>query len=596
MGIHRIYKCSTPYNAVSVPEIDYAQTADVVYLAHLDYPPTKITRAGHTDWTFAEVTFGPTISPPVGTAIAAVTPNTDGYVATSYSYVVTALFDGSPAQESRASAVVSVSNDLTLSGNYNQITLPAKPAGVDRYTIYKEQGGAYGYIGGTDGGVFHDRNIQPILSDTPPAGENPFDAPNRYPSTVAFHQQRLMLGRTREVPNGVWGSQSADAENMDRSRPAKADDALSFALVNKKVNAINQLVSMDDLLVLSGDAIWAVTGAEGNVMTASGGIDPKKQSGRGASRLEPLEIDTVVFFQPAKGSSVRTLGFSFDIDGYASNNVAIFSPHLFENYTIVSWAFLEEPNACVLAVRNDGQMLCFTWEQEQQVWGWTPWETDGFVEEVATITENGFDRAYIRVRRTINGVERRFYERLALPHGDDLATACHLDCSITQVYDPPRNVVDQLWHLEGETVSAHYDGYAVHGLVVSGGKISLPHEYEATLVTVGLRYEGEIETLPPILNSQQGSMHLNRQQIDSIVVRTIDTKGIEIGVSGSDDLEQVQERDGSEVAELPDIAARDYAITPPGDWKDTSTIRILQREPFPAHIVGIFFDMKVGSK
>lgn len=595
MGIRRLHKVPAPYNAVSVPDIDYAQTADVVYLAHLDYPLTKLTRSGHTSWAFTEVTFGPTISPPVGASATAVSPNMTGYVATAYTYVVTAISDGSPSQESRASAVISATNDLSLSGNYNEITLPARPAGVDRWIIYKGQGGAYGYIGGTDGSSFQDRNIQPILSDTPPVGDNPFDAVNRYPSTVAFHQQRLFAGRTREVPNGVWGSQSTEPENMDRARPAKADDALSFALVGKKVNAVNQLVSMDDLLVLSGDAIWAVTGAEGNVITASGGIDPKKQAGRGASRLEPLEIDTVVFFQPAKGSSVRTLGFSFEIDGYASNNVAIFSPHLFEDYRIVSWAFLEEPNACILAVRNDGTMLCFTWEQEQQVWGWTPWETNGFVEEVAAITENGFDRAYIRVRRTINGVVRRFYERLALPHGTDLATACHLDCSITQVYDPPRNVIDQLWHLEGETVSAHYDGYAVHGLVVTEGKISLPNGYAATLVTVGLRYEGEIETLPPILNSQNGSMHLNRQQIDSIVVRTIDTKGIEIGASGAD-LEQVEERDGTEVADLPDIAARDYPITPPGDWKDTSTIRVVQREPFPAHIVGIFYGMKVGSK
>ena len=595
MGVHRLYKGWSPYHDESLAGVDYAQTADVIYTVHLDYPEYKLTRSSHIDWAYEEVTYGPTIDPPSGTSIAATTPNTTGYVATTYRYVVTAVKDSTPAQESRASAVVSVNNDLTLSGNFNTLTLPSKPAGVDRYIVYKEQGGAYGYVGGTEGTTFRDGNpaIQPVLSDTPPIGDNPFTGTGNYPSAITFHQQRKFLGRTKNVPNGIWGTQSADLENMDKSRPAKADDAMSFALVSNQVNAVNQLASLDELMVLSEDAIWSVTGSDSNVITQT--VDPKKQSNRGASRLKPLEIDNVLFFRPTKGSSVRTLGFTFEIEGYRTNNISLFSPHLFEQQAIMRWAFQEEPYACVWAVTSLGALLCFTWEQEQQVWGWTPCEVDGYVHDVAVITEGGFDRVYIRVTRTIAGVERTFYERMALPHFGDITTACHLDCSITQVYDPPRNIVDQLWHLEGEAVSAHYDGYAVHDLVVENGQLALPNGYEATIVTVGLRYSGEIETLPGQLNSNQGTFHTNRQQIDSVVVRTIDTKGIKVGANGTE-LEQVQERDGSEVAELPNIDARDYPVTPPGNWTDSATIRIVQDEPFPAHVVGIFYDMKVSSK
>lgn len=594
MGFRRIYKTATPYPGAALSEVDYAQTADIVYLVHIDYPLNKLIRHDHDDWEYVEVTLGPLIDPPVGGSGAPTTPNTTGIVYSNYNYVITAVKDSTPAQESRASAIITVSNDLSLSGNYNTLTLPAKPAGVDRYIVYKEQGGAYGYIGGTDGLSFKDQNIQPTLSDTPPIGDNPFDGVGNYPSTVTFHQQRLTLGRTRLVPNGVWQSGSADYENFDTSRPAKLDDAHSFAIVDKRVNAINQIVSQDELLLLTSDSIWSVAGTEGKVM-GPGSVDPKKQTNRGVSRLDPIEIDEVTFLQPAKGSSVRTLGFTFEKEGYATNNVTIFSPHLFEGLKIIAWAWQEEPFACIWAVRSDGALLCFTWEAEQQVWGWTLCETNGLFEDIVTISEQGFDRVYATIRRTINGVERLFYERMALPHQSDISTACHLDCSVTQIYDPPQNVIHGLGHLEGETVSAYFDGYASHDHVVEDARIILPNGYEATIATVGLRYTGEVETLPPVLQAQAGSMHTNRQQINEIVVRVIDTKGIKVGAIGTP-LEQVEERDGSEVAELPDVDARDYLVPAEGNWADTSGIRIVQDDPFPTHIVGIFYSLNVSPK
>jgi hypothetical protein len=35
MGIARLYKAGTPFNASDLVGIDYAQTADVVYFAHI---------------------------------------------------------------------------------------------------------------------------------------------------------------------------------------------------------------------------------------------------------------------------------------------------------------------------------------------------------------------------------------------------------------------------------------------------------------------------------------------------------------------------------------------------------------------------------
>ena len=66
---------------------------------------------------------------------------------------------------------------------------------------------------------FLDDNIGPDLSQAPPEAYNPFDGPGNYPSTVTFFEQRLLLGRTRNSPNAIFGSRSTEFENFDQSIP-----------------------------------------------------------------------------------------------------------------------------------------------------------------------------------------------------------------------------------------------------------------------------------------------------------------------------------------------------------------------------------------
>lgn len=592
MGFARLYTFPTPYNADQLVGVAYAQNANVMYCAHLDRPVQKLTRADHTDWAFSEVTFGPAIGAPTSVAATATTPNTTGYVSTPYSYVVTAISDDT-GEESRASAAGTVDNDLTLDGNYNTITWAAV-TGADRYAVYKNNNGVYGYVGGTEALSFRDGTptILADLSDTPPKGQNPFNGEGNYPSAVTFHEQRLMLARTRNKPNAVFGSQSNSFENMDYSRPAKPDDALSFALVAKKVNAVNQLLSSTSLLALTTDSIFSITGGTDSPITPSS-IIPKKQGERGATRLPAVEIDEVTFFQPNQGAAVRALNYSFNVDGYQSNNVSIFSPHFFEDDSIVSWAYQTEPYSCIWAAMASGVLLCFTWERDQDVWGWTLCETDGFVERVAVITEGGYDRLYAIIRRTINNVDRRFYERMALPATDDYTQACQLDCAVTQIFDPPQTRVYGLSHLEGATVSAFFDGYAASGLVVqTGGYVDLP--VEASTVTVGLPFVAEIETLPLVRAAQGGTDHVDRQTFSDVAIRALQTKGITAAVTGAT-AEPIVEREAEAMGVLPDIDERDYYVNLPATWSNSATLTIRQEQPFPMRITGIFLTPEGGD-
>ncbi|MDH7973685.1 hypothetical protein QH494_15950 [Sphingomonas sp. AR_OL41] len=540
----RIYRVGSPFNGPELTEVDFEQSANVMYLAHLNHAPTKLTRAGHTDWTFASVSFGPTLAAPGSVAAAATTPNTDAansgnaYFPISSSYAVTAIDDVS-GQESRASATSSATNDLTLKRNYTTITWAAV-TGATRYRIYKaDNTQSFGYIGNTTALTFQDNNIGPDYSDGPPVGENPFAAAGDYPSTVTFFEQRLLWGRTTNHPNAIWGSRSGMFENMDVSRPIKASDSLTFALVAGRVNAVNQLVSVNNLLALTSDSIFKVDGGQAGYISATDFV-VRRQNGRGSSRLNPLVIDSVCFYQTSVGNGVRTLGYQFQTDSIDSNDITIYSPHLFRGFGIVSWAYAQEPRSLIWAVRSDGKLLCFTWEQEQQVWGWTICETDGLVESVCVISEGAEDRLYLTVRR--NG--KLLIERMAAARWSAIDDTCFLDSAVTYLFDTPTTILRNLNHLEGKTVSALVDGNVVSGLVVTGGTVTL--SFAATKATCGLPYTATIETLPLAIQERSGWTVAKPQTQAKAVVRVIDSRGLRVGPNDAS-LEALRSR----VGELP---------------------------------------------
>lgn len=197
------------------------------------------------------------------------------------------------------------------------------------------------------------------------------------------------------------------------------------------------------------------------------------------------------------------------------------------------------------------------------------------------------------MRRTLNGVERRFYERMALPHTDEITEACPLDCSVTQIYETPQRVISGLWHLEGCTVAAYADGYAIAGLVVENGQVELPEA--ASNVTVGLGYECVVETLPLRLATQSGSFHTERQTFASATVRTLDTKGLEALIPGASDWEPMAEREGDQpMGFLPILGDKDYTVPLDAHWSNSATVQIRQANPLPAYITGLFLEPMVS--
>ncbi len=340
--------------------------------------------------------------------------------------------------------------NLSLS-NYIDIAWTTR-LGAGQYNIYRLIDGQYGWIGVAGGTTFRDKNYNTDAFDTPPQDRQPFDAAGDYPSAATFYQQRLTFGNTNNTPEGVWTSKSALRKNFMISTPLQDDDAVTFELVGRQVNAVRHLIEVGKLLVFTASGEWSISGDAGGVLTPSD-INPQHHTENGSGSLPPLVVAGDALYVQARGSVVRNLAFEFETDGYRGNELSIFAAHLFDKFTLVDWAYQQIPHSIVWAVRNDGTLLGLTYVREHAVFGWHRHEFgNDSVENVAVVPEGSEDALYVVVNRTIDGSTKRYIERLYTRQIDDIVDSVFMDSTLT--FDG-RNTGATTMTLSGGTAWTH---------------------------------------------------------------------------------------------------------------------------------------------
>ena len=245
------------------------------------------------------------------------------------------------------------------------------------------------------GGVFPDK------TDAWAVGSfNPRDG---YPSLGIFHQERLILAATKKAKQTIWMSVPASWHDFQTSIPSKDDDAITITLSSKQVNEIRGLASRGDLLIFTSGGEWsAKAGAKTDAFTPSS-IVITPSGYRGCHDVPPLDVGGATLFAQRHGTAVRSLGYSLEVDGYASSDLSILSTHLFEGNPVRAWAYQQTPWSVVWCVLTDGTLAALTFQQEHKVMAWTR-QILGPVgaqraEDVCCIPGDGQDDLYFAVRR-----------------------------------------------------------------------------------------------------------------------------------------------------------------------------------------------------
>ena len=418
------YEIPNGYAQADIMGIHYVQSDDVLTLVHQNYPVAELRRYGATNWQLTNPSFAIPSYCPTSCAATVTSPHTTNWNPFAAQYCVTTV-QATDLQESIASnATASVSNDLTLVGNVNTITwvAPATPPsmGIVRYNVYKFLNGLWGFIGqaAATATSFIDNNITPNTSQTPPIIDSGFnDAVGDYPGAVTYFQQRRCFAGSINAPQNVWMTMSGTESNLTYTLPVQAQNRLSFKIAAREASGIRHLVPVANLLMLTASTEWRVTSTDGNAVWA-GNLSVQPQSYVGSGAVTPIVVGNAILFSQSRGSRIREMAFNWQTQAYLTNDISVMASHLFDYQNIVDMAFSKAPFQFLHCVSSNGNLVSLTYVPEQQVAAWHHHDFSGLVESVCTITEqpagtvSSEDMLYLIVNRVINGVTRRYVERL----------------------------------------------------------------------------------------------------------------------------------------------------------------------------------------
>lgn len=591
-----IFELVTPYTEDELPLLGFTQSADVMTLVHRNHDPQNLSRLADDNWTITTIDYGSTVTAPVISGIAAIGTGAGTYSKT-YQYVVTTV--NADGVESIVSNQVELTTPSLSTTAAIRLTWGAV-ADASYYRVYKDpsvNSGIFGWIGDSKTTTFDDFNKAPTTSDAPPEDRQPFAGTGNKPSVVNYYQQRQIFANTENEPQVVFTTQTGDYDSLRTSNPSGDDDAITFTIAASQVNEVRHIVSLNALILLTSGAEWEVTEGSENVLTpATTGIKP--QSYNGASIVPPIIANSTVLFIQEKGAKVRDLSYEFVSDNYTGNDLSLMSEHLFTDYELTAMSYAAEPYGIVWCVRDDGVLLGLTYQREHQVWGWHHHTTQGLFEDVATITEEKRDATYVIVKRNINGVDRRYVERLEKREQTTVEDCFYVDSGLS--YDGVEvTSVSGLDHLEGETVSILADGNVVEDMVVTSGSITLPRA--ASKIHIGLPYVPVIETLDIDIPSAQDTLKSKSVSVSKVYIEVEKSRGGWVGprvdvesgyTSTMFEIKPRFDNDG-----YGSIALKTYKeeIVIDPMWSKGGGIRVEQRSPLPLSILSIIPDIAVGG-
>ena len=583
------YEVGTSYTAAEVAALRVAQSADVIYIASSGHHPAKLSRYADDNWALTGVNFIPTIAAP--TNLQATKTSTLSTI--TYKYRVTAI-SSTTGQESLPSDIETIKSEALNNADGKTITLTWDAvAGAVEYRIYKHSSGVFGYIGTADTATFLDNNIGADTEDTPPSSEDPFVGDGNYPTQVFFWQQRLGWAATNNKPFTIWMSPSGQLESLASSTPPDDADAITATLATKQANRIQWLEADRALVMGTSGNEWTVGAADGSVLTPDT-MSFNWQGSKGSEFVPALQAGDTLLFVQRGGDAIREFTYSYVNDKYDSPDVSIISSHLLYKKTIKAWAYQLNPFSVVWIVLSDGTMAGITYVREHQVVAWHAHETDGVVEDICCVPGSGYDKVYLLVKRTINGVEHRFVERFMdffIRHTDP-AEAWFVDCGVRYQGTATATLTAIAPHLAGATVKVWADGAEQPEVTVApDGTVAL--ESAASDVTLGIGFKSDLTPSRPEVAASNGTTMTRVYKVSNAKLRLYRSMGV---LAGRDEasLEPVLVHDASDPLG-PAFVSSDEEVLVDTGWADEWEFLIRAEGPVPMTVLAVVYNAEIGD-
>lgn len=565
---------TTTYTEAELFELQFSQSADVLYIAHSSHPPQTLSRVGPVTWSLDlfQTTSGPYLSLNLDNALTITPSGTTGAI------------------------TLTASSALFYAGHVGALW---------RYGT----GDGYVIITGYTSALVVNATVVTTLSGTGASSdwsEGAWSDVRGYPGAVTFFEQRIVWAGSTYEPQTIWMSVSADYTNFLLSGAVVADaDALIYTIASNQVNAIQWVSSGDVLAIGTAGGIHVASGSSRDTALTATNARFVQRTRYGCQQIEPITIANVAIFIQRGGEKARQLEYQFETDSYSTPDVTILSEHITRG-GLVQMAYQQDPDSIIWAVRNDGRLIGMTFERDQNVFAWHRHTVGGvsdaagthaIVESVAIIPgsfDTVFDEVWLSVKRWVNGAAVRHIEIISAGHKPDglIEDAFFVDCGLTYS-GVAATTLTGLDHLEGETLSVLSDGATHPDVVVTGGAVTL--NLPTTKAHIGYGYNADIGTLGIEAGSDTGQGQGKTKRISKVTLRIFQSVGALIG-HNSATLDRIPFRDSSlPMNEAVPLFTGDVSIPFNAGYATQAEMFIRQDQPLPLTVLAIMPEVKTNG-
>jgi len=422
-----------------------------------------------------------------------------------------------------------------------------------------------------------------------------------YPTAVCFHEGRL----TWEGRDALQASISDAFDSFDPNFEGDAGP-ISRTIGSGPVDTIEWAISLQRLLLGGQAAEFSVRSSSLDEPLTPTNFNMKRASTKGSASVAAVVIDQSGIFVQRGGTRVYELSFGASGVDYEATHLSALIPEIGQP-GIVKMVVQTQPDTRLHCLRSDGTVAMLVFDKLEQVIAWLEIETDGVIEDAVVLPGDAGDEEdfiYYYVKRTINGVTRRFKEKWAFEaecRGD--AELCKLADSFVSYTGAPTTTVSAP-HLAGEQVVIWADGADVGTdedgnltyTLDASGNATLPAA--VTNYVVGLPYEAPWKSarLVELMNGQGGSLtdYAIVKGI-SLILADVHAKGLKYGQSlVESEMRDLPEFEASGPVD-PDAVRTDYQTDPlavPGEWSTDARLCLLAKAPRPATVLACLAEVE----
>ena len=531
----------TIFTLEQAKELKFAQAGDLIYFTHIDGGIYKISRTAVD--TFVGETFEPlngpfqdentdesiTITASAATGNITLTASTSIFSADNVGASIQLGYN--PATEFASwaanSGTYAVNDYLQYQERIYQVTagsgatgniapLHEKGSKSDGNLTLKYISNGYGYAKIT-GFTSATQVNATVIKDFPPLIAatatdewywSAFGGSFGWPTAIVFHEQRMVLGGSKEQPQTIWGSVTGDIENFQEG--IEDDQSYEFTIAANKKNPIAWLASNIVLNIGTLGGEFTATSTDASITPTDIGISQIGQYGS-SETAAPLIANGFTVFVQAGGRKLRELRFDDNSQRNFARDLNKVAEHIADN-GIKQIAYQAEPYQVIWVIIGS-ELYALTYETDEDVFAWSRQDC-GEVLSIATIPNGGNDRLWMTVKRNGNYYIEfltKFFRR-----SQSIDEAVFVDSSL--MYEGAEiQTITGLDHLEGQTVSILNNGSVEPDKVVESGEITL--QFPTTKCVIGLSIKSAWQAMRFEGGSNDGIGQGKSKRVSSVIFR-----------------------------------------------------------------------------